>query len=166
MAGEEAQNPATNEGKSGGLLPKILIGVAVIALQAAISFVLVKKFSAPPPAPTAVEEVKAEKSEEKVAFGDVYLLEDVIVNPAGSKGRKFLNATVALVYSGKVGAELEKRDVQLRDTMLKVLGSYTTDQLADPAFRDSLRSAIKTEVNKILTTGEVSAVYFAAFVMQ
>ncbi|RLE26975.1 hypothetical protein DRJ54_08265 [Candidatus Acetothermia bacterium] len=166
MAEEDAQKQADEKG-AGGLVPKLMIGLAVVALQVVLSVVVVKKFAPSPRlTPVAIEEKKAKSEGGNRDFGDVYLVEDVIVNPAGSRARKFLNASVAFVYSGKVGSELEKRDVQLRDMLLRVLGSYTAEQLADPAFRDSLRRAILEETNGILRSGEVDGVYFANFVMQ
>jgi flagellar basal body-associated protein FliL len=168
MAEEEAreQQPA-GKSKVASLVPKVLIAMAVIALQAVVSFVAVKEFGLVRPQPTvAVQAKKAEPGSIVREFGDVYLVEDIIVNPAGSSGRRFLNATVALVYSGKVGSELEKRNVQIRDIMLQTLGSYPIEILSNPAFRDSLRSEILHKVNGVLTTGKVSGVYFSSYVMQ
>lgn len=166
MADQEGIERVQEQGNKSSLIPKIAIGLAVLALQAGGSVVLVKKL-VPPKPPAVSGEALQKNTHGKKDFGLVYLVEDVIVNPAGSPGRRFLNTSVAFVYDeGKVGSELEQRDVQIRDMLLRVLGSYRADQLANPSFRDSLRAAVLQEVNRILNSGEVSEVYFATFVMQ
>ncbi|MDZ7373513.1 MAG: flagellar basal body-associated FliL family protein [candidate division KSB1 bacterium] len=170
MAEEDSkgtQNAVEASNGRAGMLSKVLIGLAVIALQVVLSFVAVKKFGlVSPPVGTAAAPVEQEVRKGDIKFGEVYLVEDVIVNPAGTSGRRFLNASVALVYNGKVGAELEKRNVQIRDILLQTLASYPMEKLCNPAFRDSLRAEILHKINGILTSGQLSGVYFSSFVMQ
>ncbi len=168
MADEEKEK--TGEGvekksKGGGLLAKVLIGLTVVTLQLLLSVVVVKKLvEPPPPRPPAQQEEQQEGDAGEI--GDVYLVEDVIVNPLDSRGRKFVNTSVAFVYKGKVGAELEKRDVQLRDMLIQTLSSRTVEQLSRPAQRDTLREEILEKTNALLKSGKIFAVYFANFVMQ
>ncbi|NOZ57028.1 MAG: hypothetical protein GXO73_09615 [Calditrichaeota bacterium] len=169
MAEEEKEKTSEDSGKKakgGGLLPKILIGVAVVTMQLVLSVVVVKRLVEPPPPQPQAAQAQQDKEVKPEDIGDVYLVEDVIVNPLNSRGRKFLNTSIAFVYKGKVGTELEKRDVQLRDMLLQTLGERTVKELSQPAERDTLREEILRKTNELLTSGKVMAVYFTNFVMQ
>ncbi len=168
MADEEKEKTAEGaekKSKGGGFLSKLLIGLTVVTLQLLLSVVVVKKLVEPPP-PQQQAEQTDQKEADPEEIGDVYLVEDVIVNPLNSRGRKFVNTSVAFVYKGKVGAELEKRDVQLRDMLIQTLSSRTVEQLSRPAQRDTLREEILEKTNELLKSGKIFAVYFTNFVMQ
>ncbi|HUI29759.1 MAG TPA: flagellar basal body-associated FliL family protein [Candidatus Acidoferrales bacterium] len=101
------------------------------------------------------------------SFDHVYIVKDLIVNPAGTNGLRFLLTTVGLeVTSEETVKELEKRDVQIHDSIIGILSSKTLPELDEAVSRDSLKISIKSQVNKELMTGSVINVYFSKFIIQ
>ena len=100
-------------------------------------------------------------------FDHVYVVKDLVVNPAGTNGLRFLLATIGLeVTSEETVKELEKRDIEIHDSIIDILTSKTLPELDDTGLRDSLKSQIKLAINRDLTTGKVLNVYFSKFIIQ
>jgi flagellar protein FliL len=100
-----------------------------------------------------------------------YLLEDLVMNPAGSGGTRFLIATVAIgVCSPEAVMRLQARDVEVRDRVLGVLGSMTVHQLvaaqSDGPVRDSLRAAVQRPLAGMFSGGIVRHVMLPRLVVQ
>lgn len=97
----------------------------------------------------------------------IFEVEDIIVNPAGTGGTRFLSASV--------GFELEYEDLmplfkarqpQIRDALITILGSKNIEQLTDMKQKEIARLQIKRRVEQLLDTDELTAVYFTDFVIQ
>lgn len=111
---------------------------------------------------------RPKKSEEgSVATAYIFEVEDIIVNPAGTGGTRFLSASV--------GFELEYEDLmplfkarraQIRDALITILGSKNIEQLTDMKQKEIARLQIKRRVEQLLETDELIAVYFTDFVIQ
>jgi flagellar protein FliL len=101
------------------------------------------------------------------AYGVIYQVDNLVLNPAGSGGLRFLLVSVAFdLPDDKVEAEARTREPEIRDVLLSVLGSRSVEELADIAGRDSLRTEIRGAVGRILPRGSVRRVYFPQFVIQ
>ncbi|MGC8594355.1 MAG: flagellar basal body-associated FliL family protein [Candidatus Kryptoniota bacterium] len=100
-------------------------------------------------------------------FDHVYVVKDLIVNPAGTNGLRFLLTTIGLeATSEQTVKELEKRDVQVRDAIIQILTSKTLIDLDNPSSRDSLKIEIAGNINRDLVTGRITNVYFSKFIIQ
>jgi flagellar protein FliL len=100
-----------------------------------------------------------------------YLLEDLVMNPAGSGGTRFLIATIAIgVCSPEAVARLEAREVEVRDRVLGVLGSMTVQQLvaaqSEGPVRDSLRAAVQRPLTGMFSGQVVRHVMLPRLVVQ
>jgi|Deesub1362B_J571_1020462.scaffolds.fasta_scaffold08497_3 flagellar FliL protein len=168
---QAAQEEAV-EKKSGSSFKKILmIWVPLFLLQTVVAYFIVSKVFrpklAPIPATVQAETKKKKSSKTEGDIGEIYLIEDVIVNPKGTKGRRFLNVSVALACeSSDVIKELEKRDILVRDFLINLFTSRTIEQLDDVADKDSLRVTIMNRVNEMLPEGGILGVYFSNFILQ
>lgn len=101
------------------------------------------------------------------ARGEIVTFDNIIVNPSGTMGRRFLNATIGLEARDGVSREAIKSGrAKILDILNAVLSSRTVDQLSDPRSRESLRAAIMEKVNQQIAPGEVVGVYFLDFVLQ
>lgn len=160
--------PATRKSK------KALIIVAVVIIQLVAAYFLMgfllkrggidpkEATSSVPGHAAAVKNTPAD-----AGFDHVYVVKDLIVNPAGTNGLRFLLTTIGLeVSSEQTVQELGKRDVQVHDAIIGILTSKTLPELDDFASRDSLKIQIKHEINGDLTTGKVMNVYFSKFIIQ
>jgi flagellar FliL protein len=101
------------------------------------------------------------------APGEVFTVTDLVVNPAGTGGRRYLKVTAALeVHGAKAAKELELRKAQVRDLFLRDLSARTLEELTDPVAKEEMRTTILSELNEIMTSGEVSNLYFTDYVVQ
>ncbi len=95
-----------------------------------------------------------------------HLIENLIVNPSGTKGSRLLLATVAVVVdSEKSVAELEERDAEVRDRLFAVLAAKTVEELTDLGARASLKEELREVVAEI-THGNVLDIHLPQWVVQ
>ncbi len=120
------------------------------------------------PTAGAAAPAASEEQSEKAATGqpDV-LVDNLVLNPAGSGGLRFLLVTVGLRLSDGVNAEaIKTRDAEVRDLILRILGNKRVDELAEIGMRDELKREIATALDALLGTRGVKGVYFPQFVIQ
>jgi len=92
---------------------------------------------------------------------------DLVVNPAGSEGMRYLCVSVSLEASSEAASsELAGRQSQVRDALIGILGARTVTELSNVETRDHLREEIRQSISGLLSQGEVEAVYFSNFVLQ
>ena len=97
----------------------------------------------------------------------VHLLENLVLNPAGSGGSRFLLLSVALeVGNAKAGEDFKTRDAELRDIILTSLGTKTVDQLTDIARREEFKKELQSTVDARFGRKAVKSLYFPQFVVQ
>ena len=63
-------------------------------------------------------------------------------------------------------ALLKERDLELRDAILRVLGTKTVQELTDVTLRDSLKHELTAVLTKELPPKTVHQVYLPQFVIQ
>lgn len=101
------------------------------------------------------------------AAASVHLLENLVLNPAGSGGARFLLLTVAIeAGSATVATEMTTRDAELRDIILTSLGTKTVDQLTDIANREGIKTEVQTAITARFGKKSVTRLYFPQFVVQ
>jgi flagellar FliL protein len=104
---------------------------------------------------------------ESKKVGALSKLEGLVVNPAGSRGNRYLAISVVFeMEAPKVKKEMEKKKVIIKDAVLRLLSERTVEELSDPERRDTLKKALREEANGILSKGEVDRLYFTEFVLQ
>ena len=97
----------------------------------------------------------------------LHTIPNVIVNPAGSGGNRFLLLDVALRLSNQEAVvELAGRDAEVRDAMIQLLGVMTVNELAEISTRDGIKADMSLMVSSLLIAGSVSAIFFPRYVIQ
>jgi flagellar FliL protein len=140
---------------------KVLVaGLAALLLGAALGvFVVAPRLGAGGAEPAAEAEAEPVK---KVLFE----LQNVIVNPAGSQGQRFIVATVAFeVASEEVRNTLHESETQIRDGVTGVLERKTVEELLRPGARDAMRGAFAEVVAPYLKGAKVQ-VFIPQFLVQ
>jgi flagellar FliL protein len=132
--------------------------------------------SAPPaaaaPAATApASEGAASKGDKKdtkaPSPAHIYRIDNVIVNPAGSDGTRFLMASVAYEIPDDPSEQaLHAHEVQMRDDVIGVLETMTMQQLTAPHARDSIKVHLLVIARRILGAQTPIDVYMPQFVIQ
>ncbi|MCF7886413.1 MAG: flagellar basal body-associated FliL family protein [Candidatus Marinimicrobia bacterium] len=112
-----------------------------------------------------VEKKVKEQKEDKL--GPIYTIGDLTVNPFGSNGLRFVIAEVALEATSEESlAEIEKREPQIKDLLIRYFRQRSTKQILNPAFQDSSTIKLRKEINKRLYKGTIDSLYFLKLVVQ
>ncbi|MGD0209565.1 MAG: flagellar basal body-associated FliL family protein [Desulfomonilia bacterium] len=122
----------------------------------------------------AVKEVKHEQTKEKGsgegeggASGLMKQLDPFIVNLADAQGQRYLKAVMQVeVDNPSVEGEIQGKLPQIRDEILMILSNKTFDDVSTTSGKHMVKREIASAVNKYLTTGQVTQVYFTEFVVQ
>jgi flagellar FliL protein len=148
----------------------VMIGVPVFLVQLVMLFFVATKFVGSPstgPASQAAESAPPSKGEEGAEGPRMFVVKDLIVNPAGTNGTRFLLLTVGIEASTGEGLkELEGKEIQVRDVLNTVLTSKGLDELAGVERREELRGEIQTKLGTLIKAGAVTNVYFSKFIIQ
>jgi flagellar FliL protein len=169
--GEAAPAPASGGKK---MLPILLVVLGGLIFGGASGFFMVGPAVAKKVAPAAAgaEKAEAPKEEEAAAEGEggeakVFLLDNMVLNPAGSSGQRFLLVSIALrLTNAEIETELKARDAEVRDAMLRVLGAKHVEELSDITQRDRIKDELRKALDEILKPGSVKGLYFPQFVIQ
>ena len=188
--GEEAAEAAP---KGGSGKKKLLlfggIGLGVIVIGVAVALLVIKPMMADTPAEGASQEQSGQTagaphgaqsteanstSKEshsgghgESAGGLIYAIKEIVVNPAGTGGSRFLSASVAFeLNSPQLQATITAKEPIVRDALITILSSKTVGQLTDPKQREITRYQIKKRVSELLQTSDLAGVFFTDFVLQ
>lgn len=102
-----------------------------------------------------------------VQYGHFVTLTDLLINPAGTGGKGFLVVSIGLeTKSSSVIAEIEEKEIVIRDAILQLLSEHTHEELAAIEQRSALKDEIIGELNQILQKGDVDRLYFTQFLLQ
>ena len=181
-APEGAEAPAAGGGKKklmlfGG------IGVGVLALGVVLAIFVLKPMmsGSDNSGASAKGETKTEKAERaekaekpkkeashaKSGDGIVYAIEDIVVNPAGTAGSRFLSASFGIeVSSQETASRLEEREPLVRDALITILSSKTLAELTDARQKEIMRLQIKKRLSLLLKTEDLTNVFYTDFVLQ
>ena len=109
---------------------------------------------------------KKQSSHEQVS-SDIYAIKDIVINPAGTGGTRFLSVSFAFeLESEELKAEFDAREAMIRDALITILSSRTVAQLTDPKQKEIVRYQIKKRVSDLMKTDELAGVYYTDFVLQ
>ena len=122
----------------------------------------------------AVKEVKHELTKEKgsgegegSSSGLMKQLDPFIVNLADAQGQRYLKAVMQVeVDNPSAEGEIQGKLPQIRDEILTILSNKTFDDVSTTSGKHMVKREIATAMNKYLTTGQVTQVYFTEFVVQ
>jgi flagellar FliL protein len=167
---EATETPA--EPKKRKAPPKALIIAAVVVVQIVGAYFVQKAFfyhgtaAAAPATKTEAPKDKKHGDKEK-AEPSVVMLDEIVVNPAHTGGRRYLAVTVGFQTSVLEADKLfEKNKPLIRDALISLLASKELDKLADIGYRDSLKAEIRETVNRQVRDSVVTQVVFSTYVLQ
>ncbi len=181
QASAEAKEPAV---KSGMMKNLLVIGLPAFFVQLVIIYVLTAKFIVPATVNQALgnvpsharnekgAETPAQEEETTQAEGDakeehVFTVRDLIINPAGTNGQRYLLTTIGFNVSSEEGMkEMEKKEMALRDMLNSILTSKEMKDLIDVTKRESLRQEILAHTKDIIAQGKVTSIYFSKYIVQ
>lgn len=164
------------------------IGAGVVVVGVALALFVLKPMMAGTPAEGGEEAAAAEThepakketshkpapkksshgGEEDGAAGSlVYAIKDIVVNPAGTGGTRFLSVSLGFeLGSPELSYEFEAREPMVRDALITILSSKTVAELTDTKQKEITRYQIKKRLEQILETDQITGVYYTDFVLQ
>lgn len=140
-----------------GLTFKSILGIAVLMLiiAAGTSYGFMKLFL----------HESVEKARE-VTIGPTYSLGDFVVNLTGSRGYQYIQASIVVeVSTENVLSELEKRSPQIRDCIIAILRDQKMANIEE-ADAQTIKNRIMVSLNSLLSTGQITQVWFTQLVVQ
>lgn len=110
----------------------------------------------------------AEENGEPKELGTMYKIENLTVNPSGSRGMRFAVVGFSLeVHDGEEDvAVLEKFKTVITDRYLAYFRKKSISDLAKESMTDSLKKDIKIITNEVIGREVVENVYFTQYVLQ
>lgn len=166
----EASEQSTETADAPAPAPKgkaMMMGVAGLLVGAAVGFlgvgpVLAKNKSAAPKS-----EAHASAHEGGESGGSAWPIENLVLNPAGSNGTRFLMVSATFEMKDEAAKDAAKgKEAEVRDALLALLGKKPIDQLTDIGQRDAIKKEVLTAVSAIFPKGTVTRVFFPQFVIQ
>ncbi len=157
----EAENENKDGNKGGNKLKtpgKIFLIVFILAAQVLLAYTFVD---------SSYEKiygfVQSISSDESV----FYEMEELIVNPAGTNGQRFLVVGISLELSNNKHLGLVRQHEHgIRHNMNEALSSRTVSQLAQFEEREKLRYELAGIVNNAIGERSVRNLYYTRYVMQ
>jgi flagellar FliL protein len=176
---KETPSPEAEPAKKKKIPPIAIYAVAGVVLLVAGYFVGTKFLGGS----KSGEEAKTEESKDAKAEGKekekekkkskdekpsaIFTMEDIIVNPAGTSGTRFLSISIGFEVGSPESLKLfEERQPLIKDALITILGSKTMEQLSDPKQKEITRFQIKKRVEQLLEVEDLAAVYFTDFILQ
>lgn len=96
-----------------------------------------------------------------------HAIENLMLNPAESGGRRFLVVTATFELKDASAEETMKdHEAEVRDRILEVLGRKTVDELSDITKREDIKTEVLGAVAPLFAKGSVLQVFFPQFVIQ
>jgi flagellar protein FliL len=94
-------------------------------------------------------------------------IDNIIVNPAGSQGSRFLMASIAIeLPDNATETYMREHEVQVRDLVISVLESQTMQTLSRPGARDQLKEDLADALMPMSGGAAWLRVYIPQFVIQ
>ncbi len=152
---EEEQEPKKKKSKNMMLI--IIIAVAVVIGGGGAFFFLTKSSG----------DKSHKKEEAKKEEGVMFALEPFVVNLSDQNGNRFLKVSMQIEVAGPAVMESAKaKTPQIRDSIITLLTSKTSEELMSPEGKLQLKDEINITANQILGDNSVKNVYLTEFVMQ
>lgn len=164
-----SENHAPGAGKK-NVLPLIMVGVVGGVLIGGPTGAIIG-------APMVVKNVTgqspahggkpAEEEEEEGHGASIYVMDDIVLNPAGTDGQRFLIARVGLQGSGEAFVEdMTARDAEVRDVVVRLLSARSVVDLADAGRREAIKKELQGALAARFPKAGIRAVLFPQFVIQ
>lgn len=106
--------------------------------------------------------------EGEAGAGNLHLVDNLVMNPAGSGGSRFLMLAAAIEFADAAQVEETKaRDAEVRDIILRVMGAKTVEQLSEMVNREAIKQELADSLGTLFKKKKaVRRIYFPQFVIQ
>lgn len=157
-------------GSKKNVLPLIIVGVVGGVLIGGPTGAIIG-------APMLVKNVTGQEAPKKAAHEEepeddshgaaIYVMDDIVLNPAGTDGQRFLIARVGLQGASETFVEdMTARDAEVRDVVVRMLSTKSVTELADAGRREAVKKELQGALAARFPKAGIRAVLFPQFVIQ
>ncbi len=146
------------------LLSNLIPVIIAVVISTIIAYVLIRTTQSK----KSEEIYKTVQLAPKPAPLMIFPLDDFRVNTADVDEPHFMRVKLSLGYDGqnkKLATELVERTQQIRDIVLQILNSKEKQDIDTQSEKERLKDEIKKNINNVLTSGEISDIYYDEFVI-
>jgi len=174
MAEEVEKEVKPQENKKKGLNFKvILIGLPLFIIQLVLVYFITATFlvkSAPDSQSledsSAVEESENASEEASLGPQQIFNIEDLIINPAGTSGQRLLLLSIGFGVSTEEQLNmLRENEVIIKDMVINTVSQKTLGTLSRIELKDSLKVELANNINAIYPKTNVKNVYFSKYLI-
>lgn len=172
------EEPKQEEKKTSLNMKLLLFGVPAFIVQVIIIYfvtanILIKKFESHNGAGVKKEiatDVKKDTTEKKppVELGKyIYSIDDIIINPANTDGKRLLLTNVGFdVSKSDMIDNLKTREAMVKDAVISTLSSKDIVELNNTSYRDTLKAEITGRLKKLIPDVSINKIYFSKYIIQ
>lgn len=152
---------AAEEEEEGGKSKGKMIAVGLVGLAAVYKFVL-----APAPAEEALEEID-EQAERVLEEGDIFPMEELVVNLTDQAESRYLRVGLALVLEAGTSPDAMEAEAPIAiDAAIEYLSAQSFDDLREPGSKTEIRDELSARIRAAYEDEKVVRVLLTTFVMQ
>ncbi len=97
----------------------------------------------------------------------VYVIDDLIINPAGTDGKRFLLSSIGFdIKTEQNQQEIKEKEILVKDAIISILSSKNVLQLGNSLYRDTLKTEISGKVRELLPSVTLNTIYFSKYILQ
>ena len=136
---------------------KIFLLFLILVGQAYLAYVIVDAY---------YPSLYAKQNEEEPPILSMYQMEQMVVNPANTNGRRYLLIEISLEMNIEHIPLMETVIPKVEQDMMETLSSRTVTELTTSEEREKLRTELSDIVNSTLGENSVQNLYFTKYVLQ
>lgn len=171
------ETAAPTEKKKGLNVKLLLFGIPIFIVQVIVIYfitanILLNKLQAnhSPAVSTHVEthkEAEPVKTNSQELGKFVYMIEEIVINPAKTDGKRYLLSSLGFdVSTEQEHQELKAKEVLLKDAVVSIMSSKEMSQLGNIAYRDTLRREIVKRISTMMPKVKINTIYFSKYILQ
>ena len=120
-----------------------------------------------PAAATPAAAAGSVRKSDYTQIGQMYPLDQFIVNLFSEDGSRYLKTTMNLEMSvPELATELDAKKPLIRDIIIKALSAKSYEEISTIAGKENLKDEIVSDINKVLKDGKINNLFFTDFVIQ
>lgn len=174
---EQAEERLKESGSKGFNSKILLIGLPLFIIQLIAVYFITANILLPKiqshTSSVAVDSVEngeagGKDSVKNVELGKyVYVVEDLIINPAGTDGKRLLLTSIGFdLLTDQNQKVLKEKEVLVKDAVISVLSSKDMTHLSDALYRDTLRMEIAQKITQLIPDVKINNIYFSKYILQ
>lgn len=176
MADEEVKEEKPEKEKKGFNFKVILIGLPLFIIQLVLVYFITVTFlvkTAPDAHSSEDGELVEEHGEEDGEGEDgekvpqqIFSIEDLIINPAGTSGQRLLLLSVGFgVKDEEKLTLLQENEVVIKDLVITTVAQKSLGTLSKIELKDSLKVELALKINEAYPKAKIKNVYFSKYLI-